>query len=258
MTKKIFFFSDIDDTLIQTSRKTDFTKKTIVGSYNRDGEESSFFYEGTKLFIDTIIDAGINFIPTTARNLDAYKRTIFYKNEKITYVILNFGALILVNNIIDKKWSDYMLKKYKSITSINTIYDELNLKFKEQSIEITIKIIDSYYISIYNKYNLDNKNIIKKIKKQLELFLLRYSQYYLYENGNSFGILPIFLNKQFAVDYLIKKELPILTIGAGDNISDLDFMKLTSFKLLPDNKLLNEPLANSNLHKQLVFPHSDF
>ena len=238
MTKKIFFFTDIDDTLIQTARKTDFTKQTVVASYDREGKESSFFYEGTKLFIDTIIDAGINFIPTTARNLDAYKRTLFYKNEKITYVILNFGALILVNNKEDKEWSNYMLQKYNSIPAIDTVYNALNMKFKEESLEVTIKIIDSYYISIYNKYNLDNKIILKKIKKQLELFLLENKQYYLYENGNSFGILPLFLNKKFAVEYLIKKELPLLTIGAGDNISDLDFMKLTNFKLLPDNRLL--------------------
>ena len=241
MTKKIFFFTDIDDTLIQTARKTDFTKQTVVASYDKEGKESSFFYEGTKLFIDTIIDAGINFIPTTARNLDAYKRTLFYKNEKITYVILNFGALILVNNKEDKEWSNYMLQKYNSIPAIDTVYNALNMKFKEESLEVTIKIIDSYYISIYNKYNLDNKIILKKIKKQLELFLLENKQYYLYENGNSFGILPLFLNKKFAVEYLIKKELPLLTIGAGDNISDLDFMKLTNFKLLPDNRLFAKP-----------------
>ena len=50
--EKIFLFSDIDDTLIQTKRKTDFSKTTIVGAYNKDGEENSFFYEGTKRFID--------------------------------------------------------------------------------------------------------------------------------------------------------------------------------------------------------------
>jgi len=239
MRKKIFFFSDIDDTLIQTTRKTDFTRKTIVASYDREGKESSFFYEGTKLFIDTLIDAGINFIPTTARNLDAYKRTVFYKNKKINYVILNFGALILVNNKIDKKWNNYIQAKYKSIISINEIYNKLIVKLKEKYIDVTIKIIDTYYISIYNKNNLDDKNIMRKIKKQLELFLLEYSQFYLYENGNSFGILPIFLNKKFAVNYLIKKELPIFTIGAGDNISDLDFMNLTDFKFLPKNYILN-------------------
>jgi len=239
MRKKIFFFSDIDDTLIQTTRKTDFTRKTIVGSYDREGKESSFFYEGTKLFVDTLIDAGINFIPTTARNLDAYKRTVFYKNKKITYVILNFGALVLVNNKIDKEWNDSIQAKYKSIISIDIIYDKLIFKLKEESLDVTIKIIDTYYISIYNKNNLDDKNIIQEIKKQLELFLLDYSQFYLYENGNSFGILPIFLNKKFAVDYLIKKESPIFTIGAGDNISDLDFMNLADFKFLPKIYTLN-------------------
>jgi hydroxymethylpyrimidine pyrophosphatase-like HAD family hydrolase len=81
--EKIFLFSDIDDTLIQTKRKTDFSKTTIVGAYNKEGEENSFFYEGTKRFIDKLLEANITFIPTTARNLESYKRTIFYKHNKI-------------------------------------------------------------------------------------------------------------------------------------------------------------------------------
>jgi len=31
-----------------------------------------------------------------------------------------------------------------------------------------------------------------------------------------------------------------------------------NFKGADGNKLIKEPLANSNLHKHLVFPHSDF
>ena len=92
MPNRIFFFSDIDDTLIQTKRKTDFNKKTIVGAYDKNGDENSFFYEGTKIFIDTIIKSNITFIPTTARNLNSYKRTIFYNNKAIKYAILKFRS----------------------------------------------------------------------------------------------------------------------------------------------------------------------
>ncbi|MDQ7085455.1 MAG: hypothetical protein Q9M36_11240 [Sulfurovum sp.] len=44
---------------------------------------------------------------------------------------------------------------------------------------------------------------------------------------------PHFLNKKFAVAYLIEEYKPILTLGAGDNISDLDFMNLADFKIVP-------------------------
>jgi len=45
--------------------------------------------------------------------------------------------------------------------------------------------------------------------------------------------LPNFLNKKFAVEHLIKVHNPILTLGAGDNSTDLDFMNLTDFKIVP-------------------------
>ncbi len=235
MPKRIMFFSDIDDTLIQTKRKTDFQRKTIVGSYNKNGEEGSYFYEGTKIFIDTLIDSNINFIPTTARNLGSYKRTVFYNNLKIKYAILNFGGLILCNNEIDTQWGKNISQKYSTLISLDILLGDLNKYVKNHNLNLEIKIIDSYYISIYNRENLDNVSILKKIKECLALFIIENNQFYIYENDNSFGILPNFLNKSLAVEYLIKKHQPILTIGAGDNISDLAFMNCTDFKLSPVN-----------------------
>jgi hypothetical protein len=238
MPNRIYFFSDIDDTLIQTKRKTDFTKNTIVGAYNREGAENSFFYEGTKLFIDTIINSGMNFIPTTARNFEAYKRTVFYDDVNIQYAILNFGGSIIINNKIDNEWANIIEKKYNNISSINSVYEKLIVHLNEVGLNLVVKIIDNFYISIYNKENIDDTNILSQIREVLNFFVIANSQLYIYENDNSFGILPSFLNKKFAVEYLINKHNPILTIGAGDNISDLDFMKLTTFKLLPEKYLL--------------------
>jgi len=238
MPNRICFFSDLDDTLIQTKRKTDFNKKVVVGSYTKEGDENSFFYEGTKIFIDKIIESNINFIPTTARNLESYKRTVFFKNEKIQYVILNFGGLILFNNQEYTNWSKIIEEKYQQIKPMDRVCEELNSLLEKEKVDVQVKIIDNYYISIYNKYNLDDKNTLNVIRDTLNIFIQKNSDFYVYENDNSFGILPNFLNKQYAVEYLIKKLEPILTIGAGDNISDLDFMQLTNFKLLPEKYII--------------------
>lgn len=233
MPNRIYFFSDIDDTLIQTKRKTDFSQSTVVASYNKGGEESSFFYEGVKIFVDTIINSGISFIPTTARNFDSYKRTIFFNNPKIKNAILNFGGLILVDNKVDQNWEKRIKEKYTHILPLTNISNLLLEILDKNNLDLEIKIIDNYYISIYNRNSLDNIEILKKIINTLTQFINRYPEFYLYQNGNSFGILPNFLNKKFAVEYLIIKYKPIMSIGAGDNKSDLDFMKLTTFKMMP-------------------------
>jgi len=184
--------------------------------------------------VDTIINSGMSFIPTTARNLASYQRSIFYKNPKIKYVILNFGGLLLIDNKEDKEWTKQMQESYSKVTSLESIYTQASRHFEEDNIKLQIKIIDSYYISIYNKFDLDNQEMLSKIRNSLKAFLDTKSDFYLYENGNSFAILPHFLNKKYAVEHLIKRYNPILSIGAGDNISDLDFMKMADFKFLPD------------------------
>ena len=234
MPKRVFFFSDIDDTLMQTRRKTDFSKKTCVGAYNREGEENSFFYEGVKVFLDAILASDITFIPTTARNVDSYQRTILYKEPAIKYAILNFGATVLINNKIDTFWQEKMQQSYKKITPINTIHKELEALLNSDKENVVIKTIDNFYVSIYNKFQLDKEDYLKEIESKLKKFLSTHKEFYLYENTNSFAILPKCLNKKFAVEYLIEKENPILTLGAGDNHSDLDFMNLTSFHLVPN------------------------
>jgi len=233
MPNRIFFFSDIDDTLIQTKRKTDFSKSTIVGAYTKEGEENSFFYEGTKLFIDTLMDAKITFIPTTARNRESYDRTIFANDKRIKYVILNFGGVVLIDGELDTYWQEHIGKSYSKIMAMEKLNTLLLEVLNHTNVKLVVKIIDNFYISIYNKFNLNNKSILSEIKKLLEIFIKEQSDFYLYENDNSFAILPNFLNKKFAVKYLIDIHKPLLTLGSGDNSTDLDFMNLTSFKIVP-------------------------
>ncbi len=246
LSQKLLFFSDIDDTLMQTARKTDFTKETILWGVNKKEEPLSYMYKGTKIWLDAMIQSDdIAFIPTSARNMQSYQRTHFYRDKyyssNIDMIILNFGAEIICNNTLDEQWQEIMQNSYNSLKlNIDNLYQNVNSLIEDNYSDghgIVVKIIDTYYISIYNKKDRDNisKNI--KLEELLKDFIS--DEYYLYINDSSFAILPKFLNKKYAVDFVIKKYNPISSIGAGDNTTDLGFMKLSDFYIIPKDSQLD-------------------
>ncbi|MFN4150880.1 MAG: hypothetical protein ACK4IX_08035, partial [Candidatus Sericytochromatia bacterium] len=58
-------------------------------------------------------------------------------------------------------------------------------------------------------------------------------------NSNNISILPNFLNKINALNYFVEKYNPDLILGAGDSITDLDFMNKCHFKMIPANSQLD-------------------
>ena len=225
---RIIFFSDIDDTLIFSKRKIDFSKQIEVGAWDRENKPFSYFYKETKFLLDTLLKANITFIPNSARNLDSYKRTIFYQHKDVKYAILNFGGLILKDNKIDKKWAKKVDKKLTKL-NLKKLKNMLERKF---NFEIQIKIIDGFYISIYNKFYRGKKKYSQKIEKILKKFI-KNRDLKLYSNIESFAIYPSFLGKEIAMRYLLKKLKPTLTIGAGDSDADLEFLNLSDISIIP-------------------------
>ncbi len=238
--KKIFIFSDIDDTLIQTTRKINMDKKSKVWVVGVDNKPISYMYEGVeKLVRSTMKSKEISVIPTTARTLESYQRTAFYSDESIKenikFVVLNFGGVILINNEIDKDWKTIIENNYQNLTlKVDKVFDDINtiLTQKFSKYNLKIRLLEGFYVDILNKHHRDNIELNNQIHQIIEDYLN--NEYYIYTNGSSFALLPNFLNKKHAVEYLIKKEQPILTIGAGDNKNDLDFMFATDFLLIPN------------------------
>jgi HAD superfamily hydrolase (TIGR01484 family) len=226
---RIIFFSDIDDTLLFSKRKIDFRKEVEIGAWNRENEPFSYFYKEVKFLLDSLLKLNITFIPNSARNFDSYKRTIFYNHPDVKYAILNFGGLILENNQVDKKWNKMVKKKMKNI-EFEKIKKELEKIFK---FEVDIKIVDNYYISIYNRYHRGEKRYSKKIEKKLKKFVKNNHNLKLYSNIESFALYPNFLGKEKAMKYLMKKLKPSFVMGAGDSDADLEFIKLADVAIIP-------------------------
>lgn len=247
VSNKIFLFADLDDTFIQNEKKTDFSKEPLIGAYNSSNRASSYIYRERKEFLDKIVQSGyFEFVPTTARNLESYSRTIFYQNYNFEHVILNFSGIILNNNRIDSQWQGEIRNNYFKLP-INTFellqlteryfYENFDPRYIPE-----IKSIDNQYVSIYNRNYHNNIEITKRVGQVVASFVYKNGfnrDFYIYQNGASFGILPNFLNKKRGVEYLINRYKPPFVLGAGDNVSDLDFMNLADFSLVPKESTLN-------------------
>ncbi|MBN2824056.1 MAG: hypothetical protein JXQ76_01935 [Campylobacterales bacterium] len=250
-TKKIFIFSDMDDTLIQTTRKTNFKKPTNVFVVDNEGQPISHIYHGVeKLLRLSMQNKHILVIPTTARSIESYQRTAFYRDANyarhIEYAILNFGAIILKNNLIDKDWQTFIIKKYNQLSiKIEIIYDNILSLMQEKLTRehgLKIRLIEGFYVDILNKKDKHDTAYNRQIEQILREYLKDIEEYYLYINGSSFALLPSFLNKSVAVKHLIEKYKPLLSIGAGDNKNDLDFMFETDFLVIPNKSYNSERL----------------
>jgi hypothetical protein len=247
--QKIYFFTDIDDTLIQTKRKTNFDFDTEPAGFKETGEISSYIYKKNLILLKQLLNAGIEIIPTTARDLNSYRRTIFYSEFKFSKIILNFSAEIYEKNQKNLEWDSIIKNQYQklpiSLDEIQKTYSDFIKKHLLTNNIPQIKNIKSFYLSIYNKNFPTDKKLTSEIRNLTEIYLQENSlndNFYIYQNDASIGILPSFLNKKHATEFLINKYNPILTIGAGDNSSDFDFMNLTDFSLIPKKSNLNTNL----------------
>lgn len=237
VTHHTLFFCDLDDTVIQTERKTDKTLPHSVAAYNKENLPGSYIYDHVKDLLEKAREEKL-FIPTTARNFDSYKRTFFYDDPRITYSILNFGGTVLRNNQIDASWNNRMQKQFSALeVSLAKLIGEVEQFLETQKLSAVIKNIDGFYISIYNKEFKELEEVNSMFKDLLEIFVENYEEYYLYHNGASFALLPTFLNKRYGVEYIVNELNPTRTIGAGDSLFDHAFIEYCDIQSKPSSPL---------------------
>jgi hypothetical protein len=246
-SNKIFLFADLDETFIQREDRTDFSKEPIVAEYSSDGRALSYIYRERKEFIDRLLSSGyIEFIPTTSRNLQSYSQTIFSQHYNFQHVILNSSGVILENRHIDLNWQNSIRNYFfKLPLKISQLLQQIEREFYENFHNKYIPLfrnIDDQYILVQNSDFATSDKVTKEIGKFISDFIFKnglHKSFYIHKEGAEFHIFPEFLNKSLGVKYLIDKYKPSLVIGAGDNISDIDFMNLAQFTLSPVNSTLN-------------------
>ena len=243
MIKNIFLFTDLDDTLWQTKRKIENfhpNLKQVTSSLTHP----SFMREDQELFSELFLNhPDISVIPITARELNQYKRTYLYNDERVKLAVIYFSGMILYENRVDEEWQKIINHKYAKLKfQLTKLQKLIKNHIKVKWDEFKFVNVDDFYLNI--KY-IDRNTYKEPIKYVYEILKeMELDGFSINSNDNNIAILPEFLNKELAINYIIDKYKPRLTLGAGDSLSDLGFMQKSNYLIIPQKSQINEKLNN--------------
>ena len=113
-------FSDLDRSIIYSKRFLGKDKSELEIEIYKN-ENISYISKKTVKLIKQL-QKNIEFIPTTTRNIEQFKRIEFSKYDiDFKYAITSNGGNILVNGQIDSEYKDYINQKLKNSIHIDEI-----------------------------------------------------------------------------------------------------------------------------------------
>lgn len=234
----IMVFIDLDDTFFQTRRKN--SDAVIPATESPNPLTVSYMSDEQKALWD-LLNASENcsIIPVTARDYTQYTRTFISRDNRIKYASVNFGADILCDKESDPVWKSHIDFHLKA-SSVQISELDVLVREKISNEVFNVYNVDNYYVSIKNK----NRNDFYSSNSECFTILSGFipNDFNLYQNDNNISIVPKCIDKKNAVQYLIDKNKPKLTIGIGDSLSDWNFMDSCHFKILPQKSQINRTI----------------
>ncbi len=227
---KRFVFMDLDNTIVRhQSRALEGAK--IVGT-DESGHASTVMTTSDLEFYQSILEFG-TVIPTTGRSMTGYAR--LFGLEFSSFAILNHGATILTpDSSVDAVWLERTQKIVRStIKSLLEVYQQLLLH-----ISSPVKLHQEHglplYISVRAARTMPNADLEFQRLKILEV-LGSNKDFELLHTGRITSVIPCLLNKKAAVLEVMDRLGDIQTLGVGDALTDLPFMRLCDFQRAPEN-----------------------
>ena len=244
-----YIFLDLDDTLFQTLRKcpeADHPHLQLRATLP-DGTPNSFATPKQQ-WLWQWLAKDLRMVAVTARDFHAFGRVRLPFQEE---VVLNHGAVILdKQRNLDTDWLANILadlpdyhEKLLAVWEAVESYCASDSGFK-------LRLVNDFDVTWYGviKHRLGTEAALQPLlaKVAKHPYLVDGSLYW-HLNGNNLALLPKTINKAHAVDYLIKKykrQHPgLITFAAGDSNTDMPFLALCDYALIPTNTQLFKALA---------------
>lgn len=246
---KKFLFIDLDDTLFQTLAKCGEEQDLRCAAYLSDGTPNSYNTPRQRAWF-AMISEQMTLIPTTARDLAAFKRVELPFHS---YTILNFGGVVVLpNGEIDTHWQAQihreMLEAQAGLTEIIALIDRYN---ELHHLPGRARLIADCGTPFFVVLKDPDKNLARlaQVEKAVLTPWLQASgqNFQVHCNGNNLAILPKTLNKSRAVNYvsdLLRADHgDIMTLGMGDSLSDAAFMASCDYAIIPKGSQLAAAFA---------------
>ena len=233
-----FLFADLDDTLFQSLEKCAVPDGLRPAAFLKDGSPISYTTPGQRAFIAFAQD-GMTMIPTTARNLDAFRRVDL---PFASWAVLDYGGIVLQpDGAIDQEWLEHMRGAMQAampgLLELAGLIDAWAVRtgFKGRA-----RLIEDFGTPFYLVVKDPDKvaATLAPIEREVVApWIAEGRDYFIHRNGNNLAILPNALNKARAVEYLqarLRDEYgEIMTFGMGDSRTDARFMAACDYAIVP-------------------------
>ena len=240
---KIYVFSDLDDTLIQTKGKLHQGVAYETGAYNRDGSPLSFFSSHQKTLLLLLEQARAVIIPVTGRTSEALGRVDY---AFPSFSAVSHGAVVVKP---DGKICDHWLKSLNDQPKdwdrvLYSINEQVQKHINTQNLDARTRVIVDQGITAYVSVK-GTPCALTSIEP-----MVRESPLGFHRNGRNLALLPPYACKKQAVEH-IKQFLDIrpddLILGMGDSTTDLHFIRSCHFGVIPVNSQIDRELACESL-----------
>ncbi len=228
--------TDLDDTLFQTLEKCPVDRAGLKQMSSLiDGSPSGFATPVQQHFLAWLNHGTV--VPVTARGRDVLARVAIRQAPAIAS---NGGCILQDDGALDLGWHDHLTTQAAKGDAVHEVYRALTAdlcatRFRHWSVEehgldlyIVIKSNDRDHRALA-----DVENLLSATKP---------ADWRCHRNGNNLAYLPPWLSKRHAVRYMIDgvrghaPDTPV--IGIGDSISDVGFMDLCDFAVVPTRSQL--------------------
>ncbi|MBX9952516.1 MAG: hypothetical protein K2Y39_25305 [Candidatus Obscuribacterales bacterium] len=234
MKKQIFLLADIDDNLIESGRTPSIAGAKPI-AWDNKGEVCSFLTPKQSAMLDWF-RAGCEIVPTTARSTNAFlKLGLPHTRHGITA----FGGTILTPSgqpLV--AWQQHMAQSAAHAKPILEALHALVLKgASADPFDVRCQIVNEHGVDMFlsvkhNLRNLEELGILRRIVASAAP-----KDWTVHLNGNFLAVYPPYLGKEKAARWFIDNIVPSgsVTIGMGDSLTDIGFMSLCDYMLMPNN-----------------------
>jgi len=231
---RIVVFLDLDDTLFQTRPKCPPGVALSPGALDHAGQPLSFMTARQERLLELF--RGATIIPTTARNLPAFRKVTVPFDS---YAILDFGGVVLLpDRSLDTEWDAQIRPR---AVEVGPELERVRATMQEYSevhrLGARIRIIWDYEmpLNVLAKHPAADISALERLRREA-LLDLDTERFFIHANDNNLSVVPRFLGKEQGVRYICERYLrdePVLTVGVGDSLTDGPFLDLCDYAMLP-------------------------
>ncbi|MFO0799846.1 MAG: hypothetical protein U0804_20435 [Gemmataceae bacterium] len=239
---RVVVFLDLDGTVFQTRPKCPPGEPVRPAARARDGSPLSYITDRQRAVFDLLNRGTV--IPTTARNLDAFRRVDLPFAHA---AILDFGGVVLApGGALDEAWDAVIRPQLRDTAAdLEAARRAAEAASARLGLGVTPRVIRDFDLPLYLVVKHPGGDATRLAPVHDELRAAADGRFQLHLNDNNLSLVPACLGKERAVRHVLHTyfaDEPVATLGVGDGFSDAAFLTACDFAAVPRGSQLADRL----------------